>query len=227
MRARRCDFHTHTTFSDGELLPMELIRRAAKLDHRAIAITDHASFSNFEWIIDSVARDCKKADAWGIEAIPGVELTHIPVRYIDEAVRKSKKAGAEVILIHGETPVEPVEAGTNHEAVSNPDVDILAHPGMIVLDDAELAAKNSVYLGALALKRTCCCDCPRGQGKGASEHGRPRAHRPQYYGDCHDSGPWRGHETRGGPSIPCVLSRRVAWNAEAALGVLIQTPCLS
>src|SRR5512136_1365650 len=146
MRARRCDFHMHTTMSDGELLPMELIRRAAASDHRAVALTDHASFSNFEWIVEAVTRDCKKADAWGIDAIPGVELTHVPVRYIDEAVRKSKKSGAEIILIHGETPVEPVEKGTDHRAVSNSDVDILAHPGMISIDDVELAAKNDVYL---------------------------------------------------------------------------------
>ena len=146
MRARRCDFHMHSTFSDGELLPMELIRRAAYADHKAIAITDHASFSNLDWIVESVSRDCKKADGWGIEAIPGVELTHIPVRYIDEAVRKSRKAGAEIIIVHGETPVEPVEKGTNHKALSNTEVDMLAHPGMITIDDAELAAKNGIYL---------------------------------------------------------------------------------
>jgi len=146
MRARRCDFHMHSTFSDGELLPMELIRRAAYADHKAIAITDHASFSNLDWIVESVSRDCKKADGWGIEAIPGVELTHIPVRYIDDAVRKSRKAGAEIIIVHGETPVEPVEKGTNHKALSNTEVDMLAHPGMITIDDAELAAKNGIYL---------------------------------------------------------------------------------
>ncbi len=136
----------HTTMSDGELLPMELIRRAAAADHRAVALTDHTSFSTLESVVKSAARDCEKAVAWGIEAIPGVELTHVPVRYIDDAVRKSKKAGAEIIVIHGETPVEPVEKGTNHEAVSNPDVDILAHPGMIEIDDVELARKNGVYL---------------------------------------------------------------------------------
>ncbi len=146
MRARRCDFHMHTSLSDGELLPMELIRRAAAADHRAIAITDHASFSNLEWIIESVTRDCEKADAWGIEAIPGIELTHVPVRYIDQAVRKARKAGAEIIVIHGETPVEPVERGTNYEAVSNADVDILAHPGMMTVEEAELAAKHEVFL---------------------------------------------------------------------------------
>lgn len=146
MRARRCDFHMHTTMSDGDLLPMELIRRAAAADHRAIALTDHASFSNIEWIVESVTKDCEKADAWGIEAIPGVELTHVPVKYIDQAVRRSRRAGAEVIVIHGETPVEPVERGTDHAAASNPEVDILAHPGMITVDDVELAKRNDVFL---------------------------------------------------------------------------------
>ena len=146
MRARRCDFHTHTTMSDGELLPMELIRRAAHADHRAVALTDHTSFSNIEWIVESVARDCVKAEAWGIEAIPGVELTHVPVKYLDDAIKKSRKAGAEIIVIHGETPVEPVEKGTNLKAVMNSDVDILAHPGMLTLDEAELASKNGVHL---------------------------------------------------------------------------------
>ena len=146
MRARRCDFHMHTSMSDGELLPMELIRRAAAADHRAIALTDHASFSNLDWIVKAVAADCRKAEAWGIEAIPGVELTHIPVRHIDEAVKLSRKMGAEIIVVHGETPVEPVERGTNHAAVSNPEVDILAHPGMIDVGDAELAAENDVVL---------------------------------------------------------------------------------
>jgi putative hydrolase len=146
MRARRCDFHMHTTMSDGELLPMELIRRAAYADHRAVALTDHTSFSNIEWIVESVSRDCEKAEAWGIEAIPGVELTHVPVKHLDAAIRQSRKAGAELIVIHGETPVEPVEKGTNLRAVSNPDVDILAHPGMLTIDEAEMAARNGVHL---------------------------------------------------------------------------------
>jgi putative hydrolase len=39
-----------------------------------------------------------------------------------------------------------VEKGTNYEAVTNPDVDILAHPGLLTVDEAELAATNKVYL---------------------------------------------------------------------------------
>ena len=146
MRARRCDFHTHTFFSDGLLLPMELIRRAAVADHRAIAITDHASFSNIDWVVRHVAKDCARADAWGIEAISGVEITHVPVKHIDEAVKLARDSGAELVVVHGETPAEPVEQGTNCAAVSNPDVDILAHPGMISEEDARKAAENGVYL---------------------------------------------------------------------------------
>lgn len=146
MRAKRCDFHTHTVLSDGELLPMELIRRAAASDHAAIALTDHASFSNIEWVVQSLARDCEKVDSWGIQAIPGVELTHVPVRHIDDAVTLARKAGAEIVVIHGETPVEPVEPGTDHAAVMNTDVDILAHPGIISEEDVQLAADNGIYL---------------------------------------------------------------------------------
>jgi len=45
------DLHTHTTFSDGELIPAELARRAAKAGYRAMAMTDHADFSNLELIL--------------------------------------------------------------------------------------------------------------------------------------------------------------------------------
>jgi histidinol phosphatase-like PHP family hydrolase len=132
--------------SDGELLPMELIRRAVASDHAAVALTDHASFSNIEWMVGSLVRDCEKAESWGIQAIPGVELTHVPVRHIDEAVSLARKKGAQIVVVHGETPVEPVEPGTDHVAVANPDVDILAHPGMISEEDVQLAADNGVYL---------------------------------------------------------------------------------
>jgi histidinol phosphatase-like PHP family hydrolase len=42
--------------------------------------------------------------------------------------------------------VEPVAPGTNAAAVACPDVDILAHPGLITLDEARRAASNGVHL---------------------------------------------------------------------------------
>lgn len=147
MKAKpRYDFHMHTFFSDGELLPIELIRRAFVLGHKAIAITDHASYSNVDELVAAVKRDCDAVDGWNITAIPGVEITHVPPTKMDAIIRKARKAGAEIVVVHGESPVEPVTPGTNRKAVTNPDVDILAHPGFITIDEAQLAKDNGVYL---------------------------------------------------------------------------------
>ncbi len=48
--------------------------------------------------------------------------------------------------MYGETVTEPVAPGTNLKAVSNPDVDILAHPGLITPEVADIAKSNNVLL---------------------------------------------------------------------------------
>jgi len=48
--------------------------------------------------------------------------------------------------VHGESIVEPVEPGTNREAVNSKYVDMLAHPGFITLEEAASASKNDIYL---------------------------------------------------------------------------------
>ena len=40
------DLHTHSILSDGEMLPIELIRRMAVLGYTTVAITDHVDPSN-------------------------------------------------------------------------------------------------------------------------------------------------------------------------------------
>jgi len=142
----RYDFHMHSFFSDGELLPMELIRRAAVNGNKAIAITDHASYSNVDEVIPAIARDCAAVEGWDIVAIPGVEITHVPPGKMDALIKKARKAGAKIIVVHGESPVEPVTPGTNHQAAGNPEVDVLAHPGYLTPDDAELAKDNGVFI---------------------------------------------------------------------------------
>ncbi|MDP2254122.1 MAG: histidinol phosphate phosphatase domain-containing protein, partial [Thiobacillus sp.] len=59
--------------------------------------------------------------------------------------------GAVIVVAHGETLVEPVHPGTNRAAIEAR-VDILAHPGLITRDEAELAAKNGVHLELTARK---------------------------------------------------------------------------
>jgi putative hydrolase len=142
----RIDLHTHTLISDGELLPIELARRAVVKGHKAIAFTDHASLSNLERVLTEPRADIELAREWGLEALLGVEITHVPASKIDVVVARARRLGAQIVVIHGETTTEPVEKGTNHAAVTNPEVDILAHPGFITPEEAEDARENGVVL---------------------------------------------------------------------------------
>jgi len=45
---KRLGLHIHSFFSDGVLLPSEILRRVAALGYGAIAITDHADASNLD-----------------------------------------------------------------------------------------------------------------------------------------------------------------------------------
>ena len=145
------DFHTHSFFSDGELSPIELIRRAHVAGYRAIAVTDHVGLANMESLIREVTRDCVLAEKyWGIKALPGVELTHVPAAAIGECAKQAKSLGARIVVVHGETPVEPVEPGTNRAVLMSSYVDILAHPGFITTEDAQIAVVNDIFLEVTA-----------------------------------------------------------------------------
>jgi histidinol phosphatase-like PHP family hydrolase len=148
------DFHTHTSISDGALSPLELVRRALINGYHAIAITDHVGIGYLERLIAETAADCLLAqNHWNITAIPGVELTHLPAAAIAETAKKAKEMGAKVVVVHGETTAEPVEPGTNLAALKSPHVDILAHPGLLTLEEAKLAASNGIYLELTARKQ--------------------------------------------------------------------------
>ena len=140
------DLHTHSIFSDGELIPSELARRAKVTGYSVLAITDHGDHSNFDFIIPRLVKVCQKlTDALAIQVIPGIELTHVPPEYIYDLAVEARHTGAKIIVVHGETIVEPVVAGTNIAALRAP-IDILAHPGLITEEEAMEAARNSIYL---------------------------------------------------------------------------------
>jgi histidinol phosphatase-like PHP family hydrolase len=139
------DLHTHTTFSDGELIPSELVRRAEVLGYTAIGITDHADYTNIEHIISCVSKAKYLEGILDIRILPGVELTHVPPQKIAQLADLARNLGAEIVVVHGESPVEPVRPGTNRAALEA-DVDILAHPGFITLEEAEMARDNDVCL---------------------------------------------------------------------------------
>jgi len=143
----RIDLHTHSFFSDGVLLPSEMLRRVERLGYGALAITDHADQSNLEELTTRLTRFANQgAAAFSVAFIPGVELTHVPPSQIASVARRARRLGARLVVVHGETPSEPVAPGTNRAAIESPDVHILAHPGFITEEEAALAAANGTYL---------------------------------------------------------------------------------
>jgi len=140
------DLHTHTFFSDGELVPSELVRRAAHAGYKAIAMTDHGDSSNLEVIIPNMVRVCKDiGNEWGVTPLPGIELTHVPPRLISVLADEARKLGALIIVVHGETITEPVCSGTNLAALKS-NIDILSHPGLITEEEVALARDNNICL---------------------------------------------------------------------------------
>lgn len=140
------DLHTHSILSDGEMLPIELIRRMAVAGYTTVAITDHVDLSNAESVLATLALVQESAELFGVRLLCGIEITHVPPAQIGKLAGRAKSSGAEIVVVHGETPVEPVAPGTNRAACSCKDVDILAHPGMITPAEAKLAAKNDIAL---------------------------------------------------------------------------------
>ncbi len=111
-----------------------------------MAITDHSGLGFLERFAGELAEDCANARRfWGLTVLPGVELTHMPPEAIDAAAERAKALGA-LVIVHGESPVEPVPPGTNRAALHSRWVDILAHPGLITEEEASLAARQGIFL---------------------------------------------------------------------------------
>ena len=145
MTHKRIDLHMHSLFSDGELLPSELARRALVLGHEAIAITDHVDYSNINTIpeISDAIEDINK------------NWDNAPVESIPELAERARELGAKIVVVHGETLNEPVVEGTNFAAVNCKEIDILGHPGLITREEAEIAKKNDVALEISARNGHC------------------------------------------------------------------------
>lgn len=140
------DLHTHTLLSDGSLIASELVRRAWVKGYKAIGLADHADHSNIDFVLPRLIKVSKVLNKnWPIKVIPGVEITHAPVKEIKGLVKYARKNGAKIVIVHGETVSEPVIPGTNRAAIEcKPD--ILSHPGLLDEKDALLAKKNNVYI---------------------------------------------------------------------------------
>ncbi len=140
------DLHTHSIFSDGELVPAESSQRAFAAGYTTIAITDHADYSNIDFIIPRIIKAGIQITQRGkIQVIPGVELTHVDPADIASLAAQARGLGAKIVVVHGETLTEPVPPGTNRAAIEA-GVDILAHPGLITDEETALAAQKGICL---------------------------------------------------------------------------------
>jgi histidinol phosphatase-like PHP family hydrolase len=147
------DLHSHTLWSDGELLPAEHVRRAAQAGYEAIALTDHADSSNIEELCRESVQFASTINRLQneITVLTGLELTHLLPDEISELTEFARGKGISIIVVHGETIAEPVRPGTNLAAIKA-GVDILAHPGLITEEEVRLAGQNGVYLEITARK---------------------------------------------------------------------------
>ncbi len=68
MPNRRFEIHMHSSFSDGEFAPSELVRLAKNQGVDLLSLTDHDTFSGIPEFLES-ARDQE------VEAFPGIEIT--------------------------------------------------------------------------------------------------------------------------------------------------------
>ena len=149
------DLHTHSLLSDGVLLPAELARRAEVAGYRYLAITDHADASVIDFIVPRIAALCRELNRrWTIRVIPGIELTHNPPEDIPELAAQARALGAALVVVHGETIVEPVPPGTNRAAIEA-GVDILAHPGLVTEEECRMAESSGTFL-ELTTRRGHC-----------------------------------------------------------------------
>jgi putative hydrolase len=140
------DLHTHTFFSDGELVPAEHLRRVEVMGYQAVAITDHADSSNMDFIIPRMVRAAADLNRHSETVlIPGIELTHVPPEAFAELAVHARELGARIVVAHGETVMEPVRPGTNRAAIEA-GVDILSHPGFITDEEVQLAVRHGVML---------------------------------------------------------------------------------
>jgi putative hydrolase len=96
------DLHTHSIFSDGELIPAELAQRAFAAGYKALAITDHVDHSNIDFILPRIIKVCSKITEEGkIKVFPGVEIHACRSAQIAGMADEARKLGAKIVLYTG------------------------------------------------------------------------------------------------------------------------------
>ncbi len=67
-RNKRCDLHSHSTFSDGTLSPTELVKLAEEQGIQALALTDHNTSKGLPEFMEA-------GNGSRVITVPGCEFT--------------------------------------------------------------------------------------------------------------------------------------------------------
>ena len=172
------DFHIVLARDGSGLDAASALRYAALAGIRFAGLVIRSGGDNFSEVAvlaEQVRRFSLYAD---VEAGTGVELCHVPPALLPSAVREARDAGAELVLVYGETIADQVAEGTNFAAVEA-GADIITHPGLVDAETATFAAERGVALEltscprhALTNARTAAmamsCGCPLVRGSAAT-----------------------------------------------------------
>ena len=63
-----CDLHTHSTASDGQYTPSELVKLAKERGLEVLALTDHDT-------VDGISEAVRAGERHGVRVLPGIELS--------------------------------------------------------------------------------------------------------------------------------------------------------
>ena len=141
------DFHVMLSsgFAGDGMDAASALRYASLAGLRFIGLTIPCDGSDLSRIGPLAAHVRRLSLYANVEARTGVELRHVPPALLPDLVLESRKAGAELVVVYGETLCDQVEPGTNVAAIEA-GADILAHPGLIDDKCAGFAAERGVAL---------------------------------------------------------------------------------
>lgn len=137
------DFHSHTRLSDGDYELEEWVALARERGYDVLGVTDHVTNRRVEERVQMLVQRVNALGGGVPRVIPGCEITRIPPGEIADVVRRARSAGARLVIVHGETPMDAPQPGVNRAAIEA-GVDVLGHPGLITRADMERAAALGV-----------------------------------------------------------------------------------
>ncbi len=140
----RIDFHTHTTCSDGQYTPEELVQKAAAAGICALAITDHDAVSG-------IARGKQAAKAFPqLQIFPGIEISakENPQLHILGYGINGENANLQAYITRNRT----LRQGRRERMLA-----FLEEKGVPVAIEEVAAANNGCTTGRPAFCKNTCC----------------------------------------------------------------------